>query len=166
MRFITWLAAGLVVYTTYGLRHIVYNGRLRRFAYLLGLLVTGACEVVLLLGVRYYMERSGADNAGYFTGAVIVVAGIAAKAILSVRRLHDLDRPGRRYWLLWIPLFNIIYFLDLLLRPGTPGPNQYDAVAVPLRVAAAGAPLPPDFNPEQQLPEPDVHDHDHDHDHE
>jgi APA family basic amino acid/polyamine antiporter len=25
--------------------------------------------------------------------------------------------------------------------------------------APAGAPLPPDFNPEQQLPEPDVHDH-------
>src|SRR6266540_3074086 len=95
MRFIAWLAAGLVVYTTYGLRHMVYNGRLRRFAYLLGLLVTGACEVVLLLGVRYYMERSGADNAGYFTGAVIVVAGIAAKAILSVRRLHELDLPAR-----------------------------------------------------------------------
>ncbi len=151
MRFVSWLVLGLIVYAAYGLRHVIYNGRLRRLGYALGVVVIAAFEAAMLFGVRVYMERSGEDNAGYFTGAVIILAGAAALGILSVRRLHDVNRGGRDFWLLYL-------LPALFVLPGTPGPNDYDAVAVSLRHVAAGAPLPPDFNPEQQLPEADVHD--------
>jgi basic amino acid/polyamine antiporter, APA family len=150
MRFIDWLVLGLIVYATYGLRHVVFNGRMRRAGYALGVLAVVACEAALLFGVRVYMERSGEDNAGYFTGAVIILAGIGALGILAVRRLHDINRGGRNFWMLyWLPA--------LFVLPGTPGPNDYEPVAVGLRHTIGGAPLLPDYNPEQQLPEPDVH---------
>ena len=150
MRFVDWLILGLIVYAAYGLRHVIYNGRLRRGAYALGVLAIVALEAMLLRGVYVYMQRSGEDNAGYFTGAVLILAGIAALGILSVRRLHDVNRGGRDFWMLYL-------LPALFVLPGTAGPNDYDAVAVGLRNAPAGAPLPPDYNPEQQLPEADVH---------
>jgi len=152
MRFVSWLVLGLIVYAAYGLRHVIYNGRLRRLGYALGVIVIAALEAVLLFGVGVYMARSGEDNAGHFTGAVIILAGVAALGIFSVRRLHDLNRGGRDFWLLYL-------LPALFVLPGTPGPNDYDGVAVTLRHVTAGAPLPPDFNPEQQLPESDVHKH-------
>ena len=160
MRFIAWLAAGLVVYATYGLRTIVYNGRTRRGAFAAGLLAIAAGETALLLSVRYYMEKSGRDNAGYFTGAVVIIAAIAALGILTVRRLHDLDRHGSDFWWMFVPVANVIFLLRLLITAGTDGPNRFDYKPVPLRPAYTPVPMPADFNPEQQLPEPDVHKHD------
>lgn len=147
MRFVAWLVLGLIIYATYGLRHVAYNGRLRRAGYAAGVLVVVLCEAALLFGVRVYMQRSGADNAGYFTGGVIILAGLAALFILSVRRLHDVNRSGRYLWLL----------PALFVLPGTAGRNDYEAVAVGLR--RSGGTRPIDFNPEQQLPESDVHKH-------
>jgi APA family basic amino acid/polyamine antiporter len=157
MRFVAWLALGLIVYSTYGLRNVVYRGRMRRAAYAGFVVVIALCEAVLLVGVRLYMRVSGADNAGYFTGSVVIAGGLAALGIVTVRRLHDLDRPGRQFWLLFIPLYDLFVLAEMLFRPGTAAPNRYDIERVPIPVTSA-APRPPDFNPEQQLPESDVHD--------
>jgi uncharacterized membrane protein YhaH (DUF805 family) len=51
----------------------------------------------------------------------IVIGGIA----VTVRRFHDLDRPGRHYLRLYIPLYNIYLFILLFFKRGTPGPNNY-----------------------------------------
>jgi uncharacterized membrane protein YhaH (DUF805 family) len=55
---------------------------------------------------------------------VMLGGGMAAIAI-TVRRLHDLERPGWHWWLLMIPLYNLYLGLVLLFKPGTVGPNQY-----------------------------------------
>jgi len=161
MRFVAWLAAGLVVYATYGLRRVVYAGRMRRTAYAAGWIIVLGFSAALLFADRLYMLKSGEDNAGYFVACVIVVAAIATIGILTVRRLHDLDRPGGGFWTLFIPLYDLAVLVTLFFKQGTLGANQYDVVPeTMLEPAVAGAPLPPDFNPEQQLPETDVHHHD------
>ena len=57
--------------------------------------------------------------------AGVVLGGIWAGVAVTVKRLHDLDRPGWHWWLLLIPLVNIYMGLVLLFAKGTHGPNQF-----------------------------------------
>jgi uncharacterized membrane protein YhaH (DUF805 family) len=45
--------------------------------------------------------------------------------LVTIRRLHDLNRSGRQYWLLMIPIYNIYLSLILWFKRGTRGPNRY-----------------------------------------
>jgi uncharacterized membrane protein YhaH (DUF805 family) len=42
-----------------------------------------------------------------------------------IRRLHDLNRSGRQYGLLMVPIYNIYLALILWFKRGTRGPNRY-----------------------------------------
>jgi uncharacterized membrane protein YhaH (DUF805 family) len=48
-----------------------------------------------------------------------------ATVTASVRRLHDHDKSGWFYLLAMIPLIGWIFFLIMMLTPGTPGENNY-----------------------------------------
>ena len=56
--------------------------------------------------------------------AFLVVA--ASEVSATVRRLHDLDRPGSDYFLLLIPIYGTVLGFQLLLKKGTDGPNRFD----------------------------------------
>jgi len=45
--------------------------------------------------------------------------------LATIRRLHDLNRSGRQYWLLVAPIYNIYLGLVLWFKRGTRGPNRY-----------------------------------------
>jgi uncharacterized membrane protein YhaH (DUF805 family) len=62
----------------------------------------------------------------------VLVGGTWAALAITVKRLHDLGRPGWHWWLFFIPLYNIYLGLVLLFQRGTPGPNLYgpDPLAV------------------------------------
>jgi len=58
----------------------------------------------------------------------LLIGGIGLTVIYAfqtIKRLHDLDRPGSHYWLLLIPFFNIYLTLVLHFKKGTEGPNSY-----------------------------------------
>ena len=55
----------------------------------------------------------------------IVLAGIWAGCAMTVKRLHDLERPGWHWWLLLVPFYNVYLGLVLIFAQGTIGPNQY-----------------------------------------
>jgi uncharacterized membrane protein YhaH (DUF805 family) len=55
----------------------------------------------------------------------VIFSGIWAAIAVTVKRLHDLDRPGWHWWLLMIPLYNIYLGLLLLFGKGTMGPNRF-----------------------------------------
>jgi uncharacterized membrane protein YhaH (DUF805 family) len=55
----------------------------------------------------------------------VFVAGFWAGVCVTIKRLHDIDRPGWHWWLLLIPLYNIYLGLSLLFVKGTSGPNQF-----------------------------------------
>ena len=44
---------------------------------------------------------------------------------MTVRRLHDIDRPGSDWFLLIVPIYNIYLSALLVLKEGTVGPNRY-----------------------------------------
>ena len=70
-----------------------------------------------------------------FTGALAPLAAIALLGIgfcaawgavaVTVKRFHDLDRPGWHLLLLMIPLYNIYLTAILFVVEGTAGDNQY-----------------------------------------
>ena len=55
----------------------------------------------------------------------VVLGGTWAAIAITVKRLHDLDRPGWHFWLFMIPLYNFYLGLVLLFKKGTDGPNEY-----------------------------------------
>lgn len=70
---------------------------------------------------------------GVLTGSPLVVlpilgvlaAGVWAAIAVTVKRLHDLDRPGWHWFLLGVPLYNIYLGLVLLFAKGTDGANRF-----------------------------------------
>lgn len=67
-----------------------------------------------------------------------VVLGVSWAAIaITVRRLHDLGRPGWHWWLLMIPFYNFYLGLVLLFQRGTTGPNRFGADPLAARWASA-----------------------------
>ena len=96
------------------------EGRLNRFAYL-------KYQVTLaLISALVGFLASNAD-----TFLLTVPAGIwslvacVGGVMLSIRRLHDLDKSGLMLLLVLIPLIDIIFLLYLWLAPGTVGRNRF-----------------------------------------
>ncbi|WP_407305038.1 DUF805 domain-containing protein [Acinetobacter sp.] len=56
---------------------------------------------------------------------VILVLYIYFLIVITIRRLHDLNRSGWLILLFLVPLLNIFMGLYLLLASGTKGPNDY-----------------------------------------
>lgn len=67
----------------------------------------------------------------------VILAGVWAGIAVTVKRLHDLGRPGSHWWLLLIPIYNVYLGLVLLFGKGTPGPNRFGPD--PLSIARASA---------------------------
>lgn len=70
-----------------------------------------------------------------FVGA----AGWAAAAV-TVKRLHDIGRPGWHLVLMAVPLYNLYLGMLLLFEKGVPGPNEYGPD--PLQAAHHGRTIP------------------------
>jgi len=66
----------------------------------------------------------------------VVAGGFWAAIAVTVKRLHDLERPGWHWWLLVIPLYNIVLGLVLVFKRGTIGPNTFGPD--PLMVSRSG----------------------------
>ena len=66
------------------------------------------------------------------------VAGVWAGICITVKRFHDLGRPGWHWLFLLIPLVNIYFGFLLLFQKGTDGPNEFGAD--PLAAAKAFQP--------------------------
>ena len=78
--------------------------------------------VAVLLGL---FVASVAWNAALFPlWGVYIVAMLPALWSVTVRRLHDLGRPGTWAVLGFLP-FAGLRLTRLLVQPGTPGPNDY-----------------------------------------
>lgn len=55
----------------------------------------------------------------------IGLAGAWAALAITVKRLHDLDRPGWHVLLFAVPLYNIYLSIVLFIVAGTRGDNEY-----------------------------------------
>ncbi len=55
----------------------------------------------------------------------VIFGGLMAAVAVTVKRLHDLDRPGWHWFLLAIPLYNLYLGFKLIFAPGTVGMNRF-----------------------------------------
>lgn len=57
--------------------------------------------------------------------AGVALGGLVAAAAVTVKRLHDIDRPGWHFLLFTVPIYNLYLGALCLFQPGTPGPNRF-----------------------------------------
>ena len=105
-----------------------FSGRATRREYWLFSL-----QVALLFGLMLLIAAAwgGTDPTG---ATAVILAGafllfylftFVATLSASVRRLHDHDKSGWFYLLSLVPLIGWIFFLIMMLTPGTRGTNSY-----------------------------------------
>ena len=56
---------------------------------------------------------------------LLLLVVIVVSWSVAVRRLHDHDKTGWFYLLAFVPFIGWIFFLIMMLTPGTPGENGY-----------------------------------------
>jgi uncharacterized membrane protein YhaH (DUF805 family) len=112
------------------IRHFLWfffglSGRINRMAYLLAGLFLGVIQLFLL----YRFSMAPQDTAQAESWAMlfwgVVFVSLWSNFALSVKRLHDMGRPGLIALAVFVPMLAIIAFVVLCFLPGTPGPNAY-----------------------------------------
>jgi uncharacterized membrane protein YhaH (DUF805 family) len=56
---------------------------------------------------------------------VLLIVAAYVSVCISIKRFHDLGKPGIHFLLLFIPLYNIYLGLVLLFKKGETGANAY-----------------------------------------
>ena len=106
-----------------------FDGRLNRLKYFLILLIINVIVYAIYFVLGMVMGTSAAEaEAGTAAGMIGFIVSIVSAVVCSfavVKRLHDIERPGAHFWLLLIPVYNIILLLILLFKKGTEGKNKY-----------------------------------------
>ena len=99
-------------------KYAVFSGRARRQEYWMFVLISVIITIVLgvieaILGIPGIL--------GTLYALAILVPSIA----VTVRRLHDTDRPGLWVLIGLVPFIGAVVLLVFMVLDGTPGENQY-----------------------------------------
>ena len=115
-----------------------FQGRVNRQRYLFHVILD---DLVIFTMLMTLVILAGAVGPGWILLPAIgvAVAGIVAATAVTVKRLHDLNRPGWHWFGFMIPIYNIFLGFQLLFEKGTDGPNAYGPD--PLQRHAASAAL-------------------------
>ncbi len=104
--------------------YITLNGRIRRRSFFTGIVLSILLiktSLNLLMASRYSIE----PNLIYILLGCIVIIGVMAITSLTVKRLHDLGKPGLYAWLMLIPIANALVIGALIFMKGEKGNNKY-----------------------------------------
>nr|WP_321445240.1 DUF805 domain-containing protein [uncultured Cohaesibacter sp.] len=79
-----------------------------------------ASEVRTMRGPGFFsVEHNGPLS------VIVTLATLVPNFAAMVRRLHDSDKSGWWFLIIFIPLLGVLYFFYLLIRRGTDGPNRF-----------------------------------------
>ena len=101
----------------------------RQYAVYTFLIVLVSYAFAFAIGYASAVSENDVHNAGML-GLMVAVASCILQLLLSVRRLHDMGKPGRYVWLLLIPFYNIYFSLVLCFTRGTTSDNEYGPTSV------------------------------------
>lgn len=99
------------------------SGRLNRNAYGLAVALSYLLRMFLLYQL---LANDPTTAAGEMWALLFMVGGFLSlwvNVVLSVKRLHDFDKPG--LWAVSTIFFDIVAVILIAIFPSTPGPNQY-----------------------------------------
>ena len=91
------------------------------------LIVLVSYAFAFAIGFVSAVADNNVRNAGML-GLIVGLAGCVLQALLAVRRLHDLGKPGHHVWFLLVPFYNIYFSLILCFTRGASTDNQYGPV--------------------------------------
>ena len=109
-------------------RAIDFKGRTTRTEYwlfLVQLFVVYILWAILMGGISAQFEAPLLSALLAMVTLVYMLFGFVASLAAAVRRLHDHDKTGWLYLISFVPLFGWIFFLIMMLTPGTRGENGY-----------------------------------------
>lgn len=101
-----------------------YDNRLNRKRYILRSITVAVAVIVIAIILSVIAEKLG-SGAIAALGILVCALPIIPAFMLSIRRLHDLNRPA--WWCIgfFIPMVNFVLGIYLLFFRGTKGPNRY-----------------------------------------
>lgn len=101
-----------------------YDNRLNRKRYILRSLVVTVAIIVVAIILSVIANKLGSTGVAVL-GILVSAAPVIPAFMLTIRRLHDLNRPA--WWCVgfFIPILNFVLCLYLLFYRGTNGPNRY-----------------------------------------
>jgi uncharacterized membrane protein YhaH (DUF805 family) len=101
------------------------TGRVSRAAYFLGGLFIAILQAFPLYRFTLVPEGTPENQVWAIVFFIIFVASLWSNIALTVKRLHDLGKPGLWSLVIFVPIVSIVAFIVLCLFPGDPGPNRY-----------------------------------------
>ncbi len=101
------------------------SGRVSRAAYFLGGLLLLVVQMFPLYRFTLVPEESAQAQTWAMVFGLVVLVSIWSNIALTIKRLHDVNRPGFLALTLFIPVISILVFIALCFYPGDPGPNKY-----------------------------------------
>lgn len=112
-----WFILGLKKYA-------VFEGRARRTEFWMFCLFYIIFSIVATL-LDYVTGTYNSDTGMGILSAVFSLLMIIPSISVSVRRLHDTDRSGWWYLLVFLPLIGAIVLLIFFVLDSTPGENRF-----------------------------------------
>lgn len=101
-----------------------YDNRLNRKRYILRSITVAVAVIVVAIILSVIANKLG-SGAIAALGILVSALPIIPAFMLSIRRLHDLNRPGRWCIGFFIPMINFVLSIYLIFFKGTKGPNQF-----------------------------------------
>jgi uncharacterized membrane protein YhaH (DUF805 family) len=77
-----------------------------------------------IVGIIFYVLIMAVPAIRYLQ-MIYSLAVLIPSIAVAVRRLHDLDKSGWWFLLIFIPIIGWIILIYWYIQPGTPGENQY-----------------------------------------
>lgn len=107
------------------------QGRASRREACYGFLVLFVVINLVEAGILAYFTLVNNDFYSFLAAFIAVNLVMSIPGItLIVRRLHDSNRSGFNYFIVFVPFLNIYLLYLIFLEPGTEGPNKYGPVEV------------------------------------
>ena len=108
---------------------LTFEGRLNRKSFIrLGLSIFGISFVIALVAVLTLSLMGGVKEDIQFITQIIIMPITYPLPLISIRRLHDLDKSGWFYLIMLIPIVNLLFIVYLLIAKGTTGANRFGTV--------------------------------------
>jgi uncharacterized membrane protein YhaH (DUF805 family) len=108
-------------YTDVIKKYAVFNGRAARPEFwwfvLFNLIISAVIQLVF--------SAIAGHNTGQLVGELYSLAVLLPSLGVGIRRLHDTNRTGWWYLLVFIPIIGWIVLIVFLAMAGDPGPNNY-----------------------------------------
>lgn len=103
-----------------------FSGRARRKEFWMFVLINFIISIVLTIIDRVAGLTYGTAPAEYGILTTIYALAVLLPSIaVSIRRLHDINKPGLWFLIYLIPCVGFIFWIIFNVKEGDPGANQY-----------------------------------------